>query len=61
MMDLFRAYMTNSVQVGKEERLVEESKKLLFINQMLIFIAHATITHYVAKRVAPSLSEIFVH
>jgi len=47
MMSLFREYMTNTISVGNEDRLLEESKKLLFINQMLIFIAHATITHYV--------------
>lgn len=49
LLTLFREYMTNTISVGNEDRLIEESKKLLFINQMLIFIAHATITHYVNK------------
>ena len=56
MLDLFREYMTNTIQVGNEDRMIEESKKLLFINQILIFVAHATITHYVSHY---NLKEIF--
>jgi hypothetical protein len=31
MLGLFKAYMTNCIDVGKEEVLLEESKKLLFV------------------------------
>lgn len=47
MIEFFKVYMSNCIDVGKEEILMEESKKLLFVNQILIFIAHATITQQV--------------
>ena len=42
MFEIFRAYMA-SIDVTKEEMMVEESKKLLFVNQILIFMAHSVI------------------
>jgi flagellar biosynthesis regulator FlaF len=52
MMDLLKQYMQRSIASVadshlQKEKSMEEVKKMFFVNQIMIFIAHATITHQV--------------